>query len=194
MIYLWEMPENCTNKLIAEYRRDLSVDRFLFLNGTFVKKEQIDKPIIFDHEMVKEKISRYDCIPNNSDAPLVSQRVVELLMEYAPENVQFFDAEVHCKDGVLTHYKILNITSTFIGIDHAQSVYKKFDNSDAMYGVRKLVYKPGCMGIHQIARDKEYTGNILVSETIKQLFEKEKIKGARFITPEELYALLYPER
>lgn len=194
MIYLWQKPENCTNKLIAEYRRDLSADRFLFLNGTFVEKERIDKPIIFDHEMIKEKISRYDCIPNNSNSPLVNQRIVDILMEHAPAEVQFFDAEVHCKDGVLTHYKLLNVTATFVGIDHEQSIYTKLEGTDVLMEIRKLVYKTGCMGAHYIARDKECFTNILVSETIKQLFEQEKIRGVWFVTPEELYALLYPER
>ena len=144
--------------------------------------------------MIKEKISRYDCIPNNSNSPLVNQRIVDILMEHAPAEVQFFDAEVHCKDGVLTHYKLLNVTATFVGIDHEQSIYTKLEGTDVLMEIRKLVYKTGCMGAHHIARDKECFTNILVSETIKQLFEQEKIRGVWFVTPEELYAVLYPER
>jgi hypothetical protein len=44
------------------------------------------------------------------------------------------------------------------------------------------------MGSHKIARDAEYLGNLLVSEEIKQVFEKEKIKGVWLVRPEEWYS------
>ncbi|MDP3269972.1 MAG: hypothetical protein Q8M40_13120 [Legionella sp.] len=116
MIYLWEDPKNCTNKMIAVYERDISPDRFLFLRGTPVEQEKIIKSAVFIHMMVKDKIRSYDCIPNNSASPLVNQRIIDLLLEFAPDDVQLIDAEIHCKDGVLTHYKLLNVISTFIGL------------------------------------------------------------------------------
>ncbi|MDP3269971.1 MAG: hypothetical protein Q8M40_13115 [Legionella sp.] len=191
MLYFWEKPKNCTNNLIAVYRRDISPDRFLFLDGITVEKEKIDQKAIFKHSMSKDKIISYDCIPNNSESPLVNQRIVELLLEHAPDDVQFIDAEVHCKDGVLTNYKLLNVTSTFTGIDHEKSIYTKFQDTDHILRFRRLVYKPGCMGIHMLARDNEYKVHLLIAEEIKQLFEKEKFKGIWFVTPEELFALIY---
>ncbi|WP_131777833.1 imm11 family protein [Legionella fairfieldensis] len=188
MIYLWEKPENCTNKLIAEYDREHSPDRFLFRRAIHVESEQLDKKIIFVHEMLQEKISSYDCIPNNSASPLVNQKIVDLLLELAPADVQFFDTEVHCKNGVLTNYKLLNVTSTIVGIDHEKSIYTKMSQIDAIAGFRYLTYRPGSMGNHKIARDKEYLGNLLVTEEIKQAFEKEKIKGIWFARPEEWYS------
>ncbi|WP_028389331.1 imm11 family protein [Legionella fairfieldensis] len=191
MIYLWEMPENCTNKLIAEYDREHSPDRFLFLDGVRLANKKVDKKIIFVHEMLQAKIGSYDCIPNNSASPLVNQKIVDLLLELAPADVQFFDTEVHCKNGILTNYKLLNVTSTIVGIDHEKSIYTKMSQVDAIAGFRYLTYRPGCMGHHKIARDEEYPGNLLVTEEIKQVFEKEKIKGMRFARPEDFYANLY---
>ncbi len=191
MIYLWEMPKNCTNKLIAEYDREKSPDRFLFLDGVRVAREKVSKKLIFEHEMLKDKIIGYDCIPNNSSSPLVNQKIVDLLLQLAPDDVQFFDAEVHCKDGFLTGYKLLNVTSTFIGIDHEKSIYTTLAGMAGIFGFKYLTYKPGCMGNHKIARDKEYLGNLLVTEEIKKAFEKEKIKGIWFIRAEDLYASLY---
>jgi len=170
---------------MGEYIRGLSPDRFLFLNGTHVPRETINQTIIFEHEMNKDKISHYDCIPNNSDSPLVNQRVIDLLFKYAPNDVEFFDTEIHCKDGILTHYKLLNVTSKVKGIDHELSVYKILPDTDVMYGIERLVYKPGTMNQHVVARDEEFLMNILVTEDIKQAFEKEKIKGAFFILPED---------
>ncbi|WP_028389484.1 imm11 family protein [Legionella fairfieldensis] len=191
MIYLWQKPKNCTNKLIAEYDREHSPDRFLFLDGVRLANKKVDKKIIFVHEMLQEKISSYDCIPNNSSSPLVNQKIVDLLLELAPADVQFFDTEVHCKDGILINYKLLNVTSTIVGIDREKSIYNLIAGTDAIDTFRYLTYKPGCMGAHKIARDEEYTNHLLVSEGIKIAFEKEKIKGIWFIRAEDLYASLY---
>ena len=58
---------------------------------------------------------------------------------------------------------------------------------DAIRGFKYLTYKPGCMGKHKLARDEEYLGNLLVTEEIKQAFEKEKIKGVWFVRSEDYY-------
>lgn len=51
-----------------------------------------------------------------------------------------------------------------------------------------LTYKPGCMKNHKLARDEEYLGNILITEEIKEAFEKEKVKGAWLVRPEDYYS------
>ncbi len=188
MICLWEMPEYCPNRLIAVYNRDLSPDRFLFLDGIKLMPEQVNKKLIFELNVTQTTItSKFDCIPNNSASPLVNQKIVDLLLKLAPEEVQFFDAEVRCKDGILDGYKLLNTTRTIVGIDHEKSIYSLIESTDAILGFNYLTYKPGCMGSLKLARDKEYLSNLLVTEEIKQAFEKEKIKGIWFATPEEWY-------
>ena len=49
------------------------------------------------------------------------------------------------------------------------------------------------MGEHQLARDKEYEGNLLVSEKIKAAFEKENITGVWLVRPEDFYRPLTAE-
>lgn len=75
---------------------------------------------------------------------------------------------------------MVNLTRTIVGIDHDKSIYSLLESTDAILGFKYLTYKPGCMGQYKLARDKEYLGNILVTDEIKQAFEEEKIKGARF--------------
>jgi hypothetical protein len=143
---------------------------------------------IFIVEVTKARIQKvYDRIPNSALLPLVNQKVVDLLLKIAPDEVQFFDTEIRCKDGVLKNYKIVNVIHTIKGIDHEKSVYDTMANCDAIGGFKYLTYLPGCMGNRKIARDEEYMGNILVTEEIKQAFEKEKIKGACFFRPEDYY-------
>ena len=190
MIYLWEKFQHCPTKLIAVYNKELSTDRFLFLDGIKLATEQVNKKLLFELEVTQAQIAKYDCIPNNCASPLVNQKIVDILLRLAPNEVQFFDAEVRCKDGVLTGYKLLNATCKIIGIDHEKSVYTKMKTVDAILGFKYLTYKPGCMGTHKLARDEEYLGNFLVTEEIKQAFEKEKIKGIWFARPEEWYGRL----
>jgi hypothetical protein len=186
LLYFWESSD-CPDEHTAVYVDEISMDRFLFRKGVFIKKEQINKPIIFDLTVSKAEIAAYDDMPNNSASPLVNQKMMDLLLAIAPNDVQFFDAEVHCHDGVLTNYKLLNITRTVVGIDREQSIYTKSESLGAIRTVRRLVYNPGCMKNHLIARDAEYLGNILVTEEIKQVFEKAKINGAQIFTPEDYY-------
>ncbi len=188
MLYLWVKPEYCPNKLIASYNRELSPDRFLFRRGIKLTSEQVNTKLVFELNVTQATItSKFDCIPNNSASPLVNQKIVDLLLKLAPDEVQFFDAEVRCKDGVLTDYKLLNATHTIVGIDHEKSIFEMMKTTDAILGFKYLTYKPGCMGSLKLARDEEYKGNFLVTEEIKQAFEKEKIKGIWFATPEEWY-------
>ena len=193
MIYLWVKPEYCTQKLIADYNRELSPNRFLFLEGIELTNEQVNAKPIFELKVKQAEITKYDCIPNISGAPLVNQKVVDILQKLIPDEVQFFDAEVRCKDGTLSSYKLLNSTCKIIGIDHGNSIYSLIESTDVILGFKYLTYKSGCMGNHKLARDEEYLSNLLVSNEIKQTFEKEKIKGVRFARAEDYYRPLTRE-
>lgn len=146
-------------------------------------------PIISMHRAkMSEILNKFDCIPNHLSFPLVNQKVMDLLLRVAPDDVQFFDTEIHCKDGVLRDYKIVNITHQIHGIDHEKSI-----NVSGGRGIKNIVYKPGCMGTYQLARETEdYRSDLLVSDEVKQAFEKEKIKGVDFQTPYDFYSSIYP--
>src|SRR3990167_10596481 len=140
MIYLWEKFQHCPTKLIAVYNKELSTDRFLFLDGIKLATEQVNKKLIFELEITQAQIVKYDCIPNNCASPLVNQKIVDILLSLAPNEVQFFDAEVRCKDGILTGYKLLNATCKIIGIDHEKSICKMMKTVDAIRGFKYLTY------------------------------------------------------
>lgn len=130
----------------------------------------------------------------NLDFTLCVQSRLRLL-KLAPDDVQFFDTEVHCKDGILKNYKLVNITREIKGIDYEKSIYyeRSLPGGSVMHYFKYLVYKPGCMGSYKLARDKEYHSHLLATEEIKQAFEKAKIKGMRFVRPEEFFRPLRPE-
>ena len=79
-------------------------------------------------------------------------------------------------------YYFLNVTVEIVRIDHEKTIWDK-----SKTGFHYLTYKEGCMSDNLIARDKEYRGNLLISEKLKILFDKEKITGIWSVRPEDYY-------
>jgi hypothetical protein len=181
MIYLWECPEKFLNRDVGEYDRDASPDRFLLRRGHQLNADEFSPIPIVDFEVPQKRLLKFDCLPNNSSAPLVNTRTKSILERLAPNEVQFFLAKLRCSDGELEGYYFLNATHTIVGIDHEKSIYTK------MKMFRYLTYKPGCMGEYQLARDKEFLGHLLVSQKIKSVFEQERITGVWLVRPEDYY-------
>jgi hypothetical protein len=187
MIYLWECPENFLNRDVGEYDRDVSPDRFLLRRGRPLNAGEFSPVPTVDFEVPQKRLLKFDCLPNNSSIPLVNTRTKSILENLAPNEVQFFPAKLRCPDGELEGYYFLNVTCTIVGIDHEKSIYTKMLTVDAISRFRYLTYKPGSMGEYQLARDKEYLGNLLVSGKIKSIFEQERITGVWLVRPEDYY-------
>ena len=115
-------------------------------------------------------------------------------MKHAEEDVQFFDAKMECADGVCLDYKMLNVTHSIKGIDHEKSTYSKMKLAEQIAGFQNVVYKKGCLSEHQLARDQEYKGHLLVSQALFDVFTLEKIAGVRLVTPEEFYNSVHGRR
>lgn len=197
MIYLWEFPESVLNKEIGEYDRGCSPDRFLLKTGRRLDSKEFSPIPIVDFEVPKKRLLKFDCLANNAMIPLVNERVRGILEKIAPHEVQFFPAIARCADGELEGYSFLNVTVEIVGIDHEKSIYshlqtidpvtKKKIVLDVITSFTYLTYQSGCMGEHPLARDKEYHGNLLISEKLKILFDKEKITGLWAVRPEDYY-------
>ncbi|MES2204907.1 MAG: DUF1629 domain-containing protein [Pseudomonadota bacterium] len=193
MNYLIVDPINFKIKKEAKYDYDQSVDRFIFHEGKYVAKNQIDKPIIFNMKLSIKETLAFDNVINNSSCLLVNQKIIDILIKLVPEEVQFFDAEIRCKDGVLSNYKLVNITQAVKGIDHDRSMYNWIgDKADGIISLKRLVLKNDCMNGYKIARLEEFTGHTLATEDLKKAFEDARVTGLRFVTPEYYYASIYP--
>lgn len=187
MIYSWKIPENFLNRDVGEYNTESSPDNYLLMSGRKLRKDEFQLIPTVSFVVSKNRIVKFDCLPNNTLIPLVNNKIKIILEEIAPDDVQFFPAKLICSDGELEGYYFLNITHTIIGIDHEKSIYTKMKTVDAISGFHYLTYKHGCMGDHFLARDQEYRGNLLVSEEVKTIFDKEKVTGVRLVRPEDFY-------
>lgn len=197
MIYLWEVPETTLNKDIGEYDRTHSPDRFLLRTGRKLDLMEFSTIPVVHFEIPKKRVLKFDCLDNNTRIPLINEKIIDILEEESPKEVQFFPAKIICSDGELDGYSFLNVTAKVLGIDHEKSIYTNIETIDpltkkrivldAISGFTYLTYKPGCMGKHLLARDEEYLGNLLISEKLKLIFDKEKITGIWSVRPEDFY-------
>jgi hypothetical protein len=188
-MYLWEDPRNSKNREIGTYNQECSIDRFKFFRGQRFSKGENEGKFIFEFEMSKSEINQYDSLLNNSGSPLVNQKIREILICLAPDDVQFFPAKVTCSDGDVEGYFMVNIVPRLRGVDHVSSVYSSLDLPDGakmMSSIKRLVLKEEFMGGHHVVREGE-TLHIVVSQKIYDAFQAAKIKGVRLVTPDEYY-------
>lgn len=188
MIYLWKIPHDFKNRDVGEYDKDTSPDDYWLTKGNHLNEFS---PIPSVHFIVPCKnILKFDCIPNSTLVPLVNDKIKNILENIAPNDVQFFPAKLICKDREIEGYYFLNITHLIKGIDQKNSICLTMDNFDGtnfITGFHSLTYLKGCMNQHLLARDQDYPESLLVSEKIKQIFDKEKITGVRLVRPEDYY-------
>lgn len=187
MIYLWETPENYPNKLVGMYDDSISPSRFLFNSGKKILETELSSIPVIDFIVSKDKLVQYDCLPNNTQIPIINERIKKILEINCIGQVQFIPTQLNCINGSLEGYYLLVATCLFIGIDKEKSKYKILSNTDEILGFDYLIYKPDCMAQFHIARDMEYTFNLLIDELLCKLLLKEKIKGVRLVEPENYY-------
>ncbi len=194
-LYLWRWPISFPDKWVGAHHFESIEDESSAYFSKFSRGQDLDpKTIKFvpsvNFEAKKEELCGYDCLPSNGGAPLVNKKIIEILREIAPSDVQFFPARIMCLDGELEGYFFLNVTHLIQGIDHDQSIYSLLDlpgGAKIISTVRKLVLHENCMNGHDLARDQDLQSNLLVSQKIYDAFQAAKIKGVRLVTPDEYY-------
>ena len=191
-LYLWEWPTSFPDKWVGAYYFESLEDEtfgYSFSSGRDLDPKTIKLVPRVNFEAKKEKLCGYDCLPSNGGAPLVNKKIIEILREIAPSDVQFFPARIMCLDGELEGYFFLNVTHLMRGINHDESIYSLLDLPGGLRMisiVKQLVFKSGCMGEHHLIREDEVS-HLVVSQKIYDAFQAAKIKGVRLVTPDEYY-------
>jgi hypothetical protein len=195
-LYLWKDREKYQDCEMCKYVHDdnSSMDYLKFFQGERLSSENIDKTCVFTVGANSKVLRRYDCLVNDSFAPLVNKKVQSLLKKIAPNDVQFLPAIVRCADTIIQEYSILNITHLIHAIDHERSRYSILDLPDGfkmISTIKKLVLNCYSLAPYSIARDQELKYLQVVSEKIKYVFEEAGVTGVRFVEPEIYYTELY---
>lgn len=188
--YLWEASKGYPQKCIGAYDHDHLPDYLLFRRGLKISSEQLFTQPILTFECSKDELKAYDCLLSVIPAPVVNQRLAEVLKKHAADDIQLLDIKLVCEDGELEGYRIVNVIHTIRGIDHERSVYTKYKDK-FIISLKRLVLKPGYMGRYQLAREEEDKGHLLVSQSLYDILQAYRFKGVRLVTPEDYYEGLF---
>jgi len=178
--YKWR--ERCTNSSIFNKGNILPFDCG-YTERLNTLQDPKDYDLIYHAEISEEKLKGYACMPNNGQAPLVNQKVLDMLLELCPDEFQYFPVTIVGENPkhppFENHdYFLINICQTVDGIDKEQSDIVYFDNGDVR-DIKNLILKKD-MRHFCISRLKNSLVDIVVSETVVKAFKKTKINGVKF--------------
>ncbi|WP_367578388.1 imm11 family protein [Snodgrassella alvi] len=146
------------------------------------KKIQSNKPIVFkiEKKVSEKRLLSYDIY--FSDGPVfISPRLANLLSNNQDflHDVQLIDATITVNGCSHSGYKVLNILRLISCIDMNKSEYVPIlDNDpDGPKEFYKMVFKENINEQFCMARCEESIGLIVISESLRQFFIKNKVKG-----------------
>lgn len=171
MLYLWKIPDDYPESLLGEYDRERGPDRFEFKRGKPLHKLPSERPR-FRFTAPAARLRALHDLGNNALVPLVSPRVAGVLRQTCPNDVQLVSAVVTCNnDEVIEDYSIVVVTRCVRGLDHEKSRYKCVPGTGSIMRFHQAVYRDGCLGSYDAARDEEYLSNLLISDRLHWLLQ-----------------------
>ncbi|OCG16908.1 hypothetical protein A9G09_02170 [Gilliamella sp. wkB292] len=177
MIYKF-MLSNYPNSYWFQYDSTV-VDLYEFLQ---CKKIQTNKPLVFK---LKDKVSEKRLFSYDiyfSDGPeFISPRLANLLSnnEDFLHDVQLIDAIIIVNGRSYSGYKVLNFLRLISCIDMNKSEYEPIldDYPDGPMKFYNIVFKENINEQFCMARCEESIGRIVMSESLRQFFINNKVKG-----------------
>lgn len=177
MLWIWSVPEDFPNKRIGEYVKGSGTDRFMFREGRELTEQIVPPKIVF--ECLEKHLN--DVLPNSGLLLIVSKKIVEILAEICPQDIQVFEANVYIGENKIPNYYLLNIVNAVEVVDKSKSEYTTIKGTDAILNFKKIVYKFDVLpNNHHIVRNLDYKSHVLVSDVLKEVFERNNIKGVQF--------------
>lgn len=177
MLWIWSVPENFPNKRIGEYVKGCGTDRFIFREGRKLTEQIVSPKIVF--ECSEEHLN--DVLPNSGLLLIVSKKIVDILEQICPHDIQVFEANVYIGEKKIPNFYLLNIVNAVEILDKGKSEYTTIKGTDAILNFKKIVYKfDGLPNNHYIVRNLDYKSHVIVSDVLKEVFERNNIKGVQF--------------
>jgi hypothetical protein len=177
LLWIWSVPENFPNKRIGEYVKDSGTDRFIFREGRELTEQIVPPKIMFE---CSEKYLN-DVLPNSGQLLIVSKKILDILEEICPQDIQVFEANVYIGEKKIPNYYLLNVVNAVDVLDKGKSEYSTIKGTDAILNFKKIVYKfEGLPNNHHIVRNLDYKSHVLVSDVLKEIFERNNIIGVQF--------------
>lgn len=143
-------------------------------------------------------LRQFDVLENFIGAPIVNKKVLEILSRVCPQDFEAFPIVVCNQDKTQEfedrNYYIINILRVLdhINDDESYVMHHRIEDQE-ITDIRKLKLHNHCMRTVHLSRDKQFLPLIVVSSMLVSEFRKHKIKGVRFMRPEEVYDRPFPE-
>ena len=151
------------------------------------KEIQFNKPLVFklEKKVSEKRLLSYDIY--FSDGPVfISPRLANLLSNNQDflHDVQLIEATIIVNGRSYSGYKVLNILRLISCIDMNKSEYEPIldDYPDGPKKFYKMVFKENINEQFCMARCEESEGRIVISESLRQFFIKNKVKGIDLYT------------
>jgi hypothetical protein len=184
MIYLWRIPNNYPESLIGEYDKECSPDRFLFVQDKQIGNGNAVPSFKFTGD--PDVLRKYDVLPNSTMIPLVSERVARILTCACRNDIELLTASVHVGGETLSGFNLVNVLPRVASVDHGGSSCIFIPGTKQIMKFNRLAVKSDALGTHHLAREQEFNSFILVSETLKQVFDSERVTGHAFVLPDKI--------
>ena len=164
-------------------------DSTVVANYEFIecKEIQSNKPLVFklEKKVSEKRLLSYDFY--FSDGPdFISPRLANLLSNNQDflHDVQLIDATITVNGRSYSGYKVLNFLRLISCIDMNKSEYVPIldDYPDGPMRFFKIVFKEDIKEQFCMARCEESEGIIVISESLRQFFIKNKVKGIDLYT------------
>jgi hypothetical protein len=119
------------------------------------------------------------------EMPVVTTKVADLIAKFASSDIQRIPVQVASRE---EHYEIINVVSRIDCIDVKRSEIDEWwteeDDRPDKIGKPRMIYKlvidPGRVGNSNIFRPEGWEVATIVSEVIKDAFERAEVTGVRF--------------
>ena len=171
MVYHWKISDNYPEKLLGEYDRQQSFDRFELKQGKPLADPQ-ECELDFRFSSTVKSLRNYDDLGNNALVPLISPAVATVIRETCPNDFQLVKANIECHDGCIDDFVVAVAVRTVNGLDHNKSKYSCLPGTKSIMKFEHAVYHDSCLQAFDAARDQEYLSNLLISKRLCQALKE----------------------
>ncbi len=198
---IWSTPENFKERHYMDYNwRPMNerTNSYIFMGGRFLPCQDIgnlkysqdpkDYDLTFASECLPKEFKRFDCLPNNGQAPLVNQKVLDILSRLCPDDFQAFPVVIVPEPGsphsFENHdYWLINITKQVEAIDLEKSILSFFEEMpNRVSSIKKLLFLNDKQFetplIARIINDRSFE---IVSPPLAQALKESNVTGVQFI-------------
>lgn len=198
---IWDIPDDFKERCIMSYKwRERKTDSSIFGRGVRLPCADIggikcsldpnEYDLIFAARVSPKEFTKFDCLPNNSTAPLINQKVLNILNKLCPSDIQAFSATIIPDKGSSFEnhdYWLINIAKTVDPIDHANTEFSYTPKSlgGDIIGAKKLRFLR--MNFTGIARNQLFSSLKIISPSLAQTFKEAKVTGVQFIEDKDYF-------